>query len=247
MIDSFDFGYSDYIVYVDESGDHSLTSIDPQFPVFALTFCIFEKTAYMGTVVPRIQQIKFEFWGNDSVIMHEADIRKSSGPFNILLNATTRARFYERMNATIEGAPFEIVAAVIDKERLNGRYVRPRNPYEVALLLCMERLHECLMGHGQAGRIVHVVFEGRGKQEDRDLELEFRKIAANQGGWGWRETDFSAIRYVPVFTKKDANSSGLQLADLTARPIALRTLRPFQGNRAFDRIAPKIVDRKSFP
>jgi hypothetical protein len=31
---------SDYIIYVDESGDHSLTSIDPQFPVFTLAFCI---------------------------------------------------------------------------------------------------------------------------------------------------------------------------------------------------------------
>ena len=34
--------YSDYIVYVDEAGDHSLDHIDSNFPVFVLAFCIFK-------------------------------------------------------------------------------------------------------------------------------------------------------------------------------------------------------------
>lgn len=33
--------FSDYVVYVDESGDHSLASIDPDYPVFVLALCIF--------------------------------------------------------------------------------------------------------------------------------------------------------------------------------------------------------------
>ena len=32
--------HSDYIVYVDESGDHSLTSINPRYPLFVLSFCV---------------------------------------------------------------------------------------------------------------------------------------------------------------------------------------------------------------
>ena len=32
--------FSDHIIFVDESGDHSLKSIDPQYPIFALAFCI---------------------------------------------------------------------------------------------------------------------------------------------------------------------------------------------------------------
>ncbi|WP_338012591.1 DUF3800 domain-containing protein [Rhizobium sp. LCM 4573] len=36
--------YSDFIIYVDESGDHSLTSIDVNYPIFVLSFCIFEKS-----------------------------------------------------------------------------------------------------------------------------------------------------------------------------------------------------------
>ena len=44
--------HSDYIVYVDESGDHSLTSIDPEYPVFVLSFCIFRQGEYAQTVTP---------------------------------------------------------------------------------------------------------------------------------------------------------------------------------------------------
>ena len=31
--------FGDHIVFVDESGDHSLTSINPDYPVFVLAFC----------------------------------------------------------------------------------------------------------------------------------------------------------------------------------------------------------------
>lgn len=36
--------FSDYIVFVDESGDHGLVSIDPEYPIFVLGFCIFNKS-----------------------------------------------------------------------------------------------------------------------------------------------------------------------------------------------------------
>ncbi len=37
-----------------------------------------------------------------------------------------------------------------------------------------------------------------------------------------------------IFSDKKVISSGLQLADLVARPIGLSTLRPGQENKAFD-------------
>jgi hypothetical protein len=91
--DKCDMEFSDYIVYADESGDHSLTSIDRQFPVFVLAFCLVHKPAYIDQVVPAFQRFKFEFWGHDGVVLHGHDIRKAQGDFNILLNATTRKGF----------------------------------------------------------------------------------------------------------------------------------------------------------
>ncbi len=46
---------SEYIVYVDESGDHSLTSINPEYPIFVLAFCVFHKGKYSKSTVEKIQ------------------------------------------------------------------------------------------------------------------------------------------------------------------------------------------------
>ena len=43
-----------------------------------------------------------------------------------------------------------------------------------------------------------------------------------------------------VIANKHANSEGLQIADLIARPIGLRVLRPDQPNRAWTILEPKL-------
>lgn len=116
--------FSDFIVYADESGDHGMVSIDPEYPVFALTFCVMRKADYSGTVVPAVQSFKFGIWGHDAVILHEHEIRKSKGPFAILMtDRALRERFYDVLNGLIEAAPMTIFASVIDKEKL-----RPNMP-----------------------------------------------------------------------------------------------------------------------
>ena len=47
-----DRAFSDYVVYVDESGDHSLTSINPDFPIFVLAFCVFHNRLYSEMIIP---------------------------------------------------------------------------------------------------------------------------------------------------------------------------------------------------
>lgn len=239
---------SDFLVFADESGDHGLASIDPQFPVFALVFCVVRKTDYRDVIVPAFQTFKFDFWGHDCVVLHERDIRKSLGLFGFLrTDRERRERFMERMNDLVETAPMDLFAAVIDKQKHKERHADPRNPYEVALLFCMENLLRKLLDEGQAGRRVHVLLESRGHQEDRQLELEFRRIAENDRNWGHRRPDFRQMQFEPVFVDKKCNSTGLQLADLTARPIALHALNPLQPNRAFDIIRGKLRQRKLFP
>jgi len=44
--------FGDYIVYVDESGDHGLVTMDPHYPIFVLAFCLFDKRTFAESVVP---------------------------------------------------------------------------------------------------------------------------------------------------------------------------------------------------
>ena len=68
--------FSDYIIFVDESGDHSLSVIDRDYPVFVLNFCIFRKDHYAQALCRRVQDFKFRHFGHDHVILHEHAIRK---------------------------------------------------------------------------------------------------------------------------------------------------------------------------
>lgn len=226
--------FSDYVVYVDESGDHSLSSVNPQNPVFALAFCIFDKSNYISAVVPAFQRLKFDFWGHDCVVLHSHEIRKSSGDFNILLNATTRALFFERLNQAIAAAPFTVIAAAIDKNKLLSRYAKPASPYELALGFCMERLQRWLMDRTASDSATFVMVECRGRKEDGALELEFRRIADGQNQVG--KMPNLDVR----FMDKRHNSTGLQIADLVAHPISRHVIDPTQPNRAYDIVKSKF-------
>ncbi len=226
--------FSDYLVFVDESGDHNLTRIDPQFPVFVLLFVILRKDDYVDRVCPELQRFKFEFWGHDAVVLHEHEIRKPVGPFLLLLQKPVRERFLDRLNGIIERLPATLIAVVIDKAAFVARYNQPVSPYDYSMETGLERVFKYLEGRGQGGRTTPVVVECRGRREDGDLELAFRRVCG--GANALRHT----FPFELVMVPKAANSTGLQLADLMARPIALHHLRPDQPNRAFDIIEPKL-------
>ncbi|MEW8333830.1 MAG: DUF3800 domain-containing protein [Candidatus Thiodiazotropha sp.] len=240
--------FSDYMIFVDESGDHGLLSIDPDFPVFALVFCLVRKEDYIDMISPAFQKLKMDYWGQDEIILHEHEIRKEKGPFGLLrTDRALREGFFEQLNQIMETAPFHLIASVIDKTRLTERYANPYNPYEIALLFCMERALEYLVANGQSDKQVPVIFESRGKREDNELELEFRRICDNRSNWGYRSPDFQTLTFEHSFVSKLSNSPGLQLADLVARPVALRYLRPEQKNRAVEIIEQKLLNTKIFP
>jgi hypothetical protein len=242
--------FSDFIVFADESGSPVLEGPDPTFPVFVLNCVLVSKTVYADHIVPRLQRLKFDFVGHDQLVLHERDIRRQQKDFAFLqVDAAARTAFLNRVNGVVADAEIDVIAAVIHKVRLAEKYANPWSPYEIALHFCMETLLARLQQLGQRGRLVHVVFESRGKKEDAELELHFRRIAANQANWGYKQPDFRAMEWEPVFVDKKSNSSGLQLADLMARPIGLKVLRPMQDNRAFDVLRPKLAHggMKSFP
>lgn len=62
--------FSDYIIYVDESGDYNLESINPEYPVFVLAFCIFNKITYIEKIAPIMQSFKFKHFGHDAIVLH---------------------------------------------------------------------------------------------------------------------------------------------------------------------------------
>lgn len=225
--------YSDYIIYVDESGDHSLASIDPNYPMFVLAGCIIRKDEYQAAVNDLLR-LKFQTFGYDTIVFHDREIRKALGAFSFLTDSTKREAFYEQISAFIGGANFTLVAAAIHKLRLAHQYMYPDNPYEIALTMCLERAYRFLRERGQHEHITHVIVESRGKREDADLELAFRRACDGNNMLKVR------MPFVIQCCSKQTNSTGLQLADLVARQIGQHVLNPHIRSRAFEVIRPKF-------
>lgn len=226
--------YSQYIVYVDESGDHSLQSIDGQYPVFVLAFCIFHKRYYAETIAPALEKFKFNHFGHDQVVLHENEIRKEKGAFNIFRSREEKNQFLGELTGLIDESNFILISCTIDKQALHNPAGDDTNPYHIALGFCMESLYAFLKEKRQHEKPTHIVVECRGKKEDRDLELEFRRICDGNNRLG------KLLPFEVIFSDKKAMSSGLQLADLVARPIGMNFLRPGQDNRAFEVLKKKF-------
>jgi Protein of unknown function (DUF3800) len=226
--------FSDYVVYVDESGDHSLTSVDADYPVFVLALCVFHKRHYSEKIIPAVEKLKFNYFGHDSVVLHEHEIRKQKGAFAFLSQRKVREEFMGSLSIIMEASNFVLIAGVVDKLRLSKNEGASSNPYHIALGLCLEALGGFLREKGQQHLKTHVIFECRGRKEDAELELEFRRIGDSDDGSNTR------AQLEIVFADKRTNLAGLQLADLVARPIGLSYLRPKQSKQAFELLRRKF-------
>ncbi len=109
----------------------------------------------------------------------------------------------------------------------------------MAVRSCLKRLYRFLDELGQSNCITSVIFEQRGKQEDNELELEFRRVCDEENPTG------VPLPFSIVLANKQINSCGLQLADLVARPIGRKQLNPDQENRAYDVLEAKFLRNSS--
>jgi hypothetical protein len=98
----------------------------------------------------------------------------------------------------------------------------------------LERLYREMVGPGCRTGTTYVLFERRGPKEDAEAEAEFRRICDGHNPLGRR------LPFEIVMAGKACNSSGLQLADLIARPIGRKVIKPDQENRAYDILQTKF-------
>ena len=111
-----------YYLFIDESGDHGLKTIDESFPVFVLCGIIFSETDYLD-FKNKLINLKTTFWGDKKVIFHSRDIRKCDKEFQILLDSEIKSSFYKSLNNIISTSNYKIIASAIHKVD----YIKRRN------------------------------------------------------------------------------------------------------------------------
>ena len=101
-----------YFLFLDESGDHGLSNIDPAFPVFVLSGIICRQDAY--EVIRRsMNGIKQRYWQTNHVLFHSRNIRKCEKEFQILFDLDIKRNFYNDINQLITNSNYNIIASAI--------------------------------------------------------------------------------------------------------------------------------------
>lgn len=207
------------VLFLDESGDHNLTVIDPEYPLFVLGGVIVDQDYAEGPLEEELRAFKQRLFGREDLVLHTADITRNRNGFERLMDRTFRECFYSELNELMRRLDFEVVACVIRKNDHLRRYgVAALDPYMLSLDILVERF--CMaLGHGRGV----IVAERRGATLDRELDL------------AWLNLKIQGTRYVQAKEierqilglnqrAKSENIAGLQLADLVVTPIGRKVL-----------------------
>jgi hypothetical protein len=237
---------SEYILFLDECGSHAVGAGADGFPVFSLCGVIVEATRY-AAFDQSWRDWKTRWLGSPNARVHEPAVRTRSGLFYDKDRVRARGRI-AALDAHIESLPFTCIAAAIDKRRFAEAYPSgivdnflPRSPYLMCVDFIMERFTHflCHVGHGAQGA---VRAESRGLREDAEVHHEYIRLHL-EGTQFCSESQFRGyLRPSIQFERKDGNSSGLQIADLMARPIADKILNPAGSPERWEIVAAKLYD-----
>ncbi len=209
------------VLFLDESGDHNLSVIDPQYPMFVLGGVIMEVDYAKGALTDALNDFKRRMLGRSDIVLHTADIIRNRNGFERMKDAGFRAEFLDGLNALMRGADYRVVACSVHKTAHLARYgFGALDPYMLSLNVLVERF--CLdVGNVARGGII--VAEKRDPVLDRGLDLAWLNLKINGTRFVQAHDIDHRMTNLALRAKAD-NIAGLQLADLVVSPIGRHVL-----------------------
>ncbi len=202
-------------LFLDESGDHNLTKIDMQYPVFVLGGIVVDGT-YLEQLDKEVDKFKLDLFGTKDIILHTADISRNKNGFEKLKDRDFRERFFDKLNILMNELEYNIIACGIKKDEHCAKYGDSAiDPYILSLNIIVERFCLYLKNQKQMGKIIA---EKRDRILDQELELSWLNLRIK----GTKHLKGSQIEDNIDSLKlenKNLNTNALQLADLIVSPI----------------------------
>ena len=171
-------------------------------------------------LLPALNRIKADALSEDPdspICLHRSDVRQAKGPFGVLANTDTRARFDEAILSVMQEAEYTVITVFLDKLAMDGQLHWARtHPYHFLMEVLMEKYALCLNRRSAIGDVMP---EARGRKQDDALQTEFSRVREKGTRYVSRDLVVTAIpsKSLKFRTKKD-NVAGLQLCDLLAHP-----------------------------
>lgn len=210
------------IMFLDESGDHSLDVIDPQYPLFVLGGCLMDFDYHEGTATTQLNEYKRKLFGKDDFILHTADICRRRGVFQRLTNKAFRENFYRETNHLMDKLEYTVIACVIKKNEHLSRYgLAAIDPYILSLRLLVERFVIEIKNRGDSPGLI--MAESRDETLDNELRLALMELRTSGTGFVSATEVRRHISELHIRDKKKG-FAGLQIADLIVSPVGRHVL-----------------------
>lgn len=227
------------VMFLDESGNHDLRKVNPNYPVFVLGGVIVDRAYVRNTIEPEMRQFKLKHFGRTDVILHTVAMGKGRGDYAFLADPTNRAAFYTDLNTLLQQWEYTVMACVFELPRYIAQYPNPADPYRSGLEILIEQFCDELGEKLDGG---FVCAEKRNPGLDRELLEAWEELRTNTVGTGSalpREIDRKIIDL--SLKDKKPNMAGLQLADLVVTPPGRHVAgRPSSPNQ----VQWTVVERK---
>jgi hypothetical protein len=234
--------------FIDETGDHNLIKIDPDFPLFGLGAIIISKSEYKKLNIG-IENIKKKYFKNPKTfILHSAELTRpdnfKSDPRNMVLeNAGTRRNFYADIDCLLSEIEFKLVACFVLKNKIKDPCNFPIDPYHFSFEILLNRI----IKYGSAKNIITV--ENRDKKLNNELVAEYERFCKV----GIHKYTAKAVRGKTTFQLKNKreNINGLQVIDLIMATLSRKFLgkpeKPKGNGVSLQVIENKLIEVSLFP
>ncbi len=207
------------LAYIDETGDHSLIHIDPQYPIFGLGAILISEENYLK-MNREVEKLKKEFFTDTSgdFILHSSELKRPldsrSDPRNkVMLDPEVRKKFYREFDERIiKGVDFQIVACFIKKKTMAATYAYPADPYHFSF----ENLLNRIIRYGDGANVIYA--EKRGMELNAELKAEYQRLSSV--GIHSYVADIVSTRTSFKLVDKKENVAGLQVIDLILSCLA---------------------------
>ena len=209
------------VLFLDESGDHNLSVIDPSYPIFVLGGVIVDKDYADGQLTEAFDDFKSAMFGRTDIVLHTADIVRTRNGFEGLKNTEFSALFYAELNSLMRQLQYSVVACIIHKDEHYRHYeAYGLDPYHLGLNVLVDLFCSAV---GRSRNNGLIVAEERDKTLDSDLLRAWSILRTKGTPYTKPRVVRNTIQTLDLRGKKE-NLAGLQLADLVVSPIGRHIL-----------------------
>lgn len=187
---------------------------------FCLGGCIIEDETYRKEVIPFVNKLKNDVFGNTTVILHENEVSGKNKEFKILKNKDKNNMLWNGLKDLFNKNWMLTMCVAIDYPSYQNIYKKKsqikNSEYYVAMQIILENYIHFLEennGHGA------VYIESRGVYDDQRLENHYNLVKSNGTLYFDKEVFQERLKTIS-FPMKEDNSIGIQIADFIPNPVA---------------------------